>query len=234
MKEKILLFGAGPLGLDVAAQLQSKGRDLLLVDDNELSLAAAAAKGFSAKHVDYRDDESLRALGIGRDVGLIFCLLPQDSQNVFLTISARALDAKIEIVALSQSGDSVHILKAAGADKVIDPYEISGRKVYDLIQKPLIAETLEHTVFGQQDLNLAEVVVMENSTLDGQTLASVDVSQCYNLVPLGVVDREQGDDFIFAVGGDSYRLDPGDILIVIGPEQAIASFKQDACLRCST
>lgn len=228
MKEKILLFGAGPLGLDVAAQLQSKGRDLLLIDDNALSLAAATAKGCRAKHVDYRDDEGLRALGIGRDVGLIFCLLPQDSQNVFLTISARALDAEIEIVALSQSGDSVHILKAAGADKVIDPYEISGRKVYDLIQKPLIAETLEHTVFGQQDLNLAEVVVMENSTLDGQTLAGVDVSQRHNLVLLGVVDREHGDDFIFAVGSDSYRLNPGDILIVIGPEQAIASFKQDA------
>ncbi len=229
MKEKILLFGVSPLGLDVAAQLQSKGRDLLLVDDDELILAAAAAKGFRVKHVDYRDDESLRVLGIGQDVGLVFCLLPQDSQNVFLTISARALDARIEIVALSQSGDSVHILKAAGADKVIDPYEISGRKVYDLIHKPLIAEMLEHTVFGQQDLNLAEIVVMENSTLDGQTLASVDLSQCYHLVLLGVVDREQGDEFVFAVGSDSYRLDPGDILIVIGPKQAIACFKQDAC-----
>ena len=230
MKEKILLFGVGPLGLDVAAQLQSKGRDLLLVDDNELFLAAAAAKGFRVKRIDYRDDESLRALGIGRDVGLIFCLLPQDSQNVFLTISARALDAKIEIVALSQSGDSVHILKAAGADKVIDPYEISGRKVYDLIQKPLIVEMLEQTVFGQQDLDLAEVVVMENSPFDGQTLAGAEVSQRYNLVLLGVVNRKQGDDFIFAVGNDSYCLNPGDVLIVIGPEQAIASFKQNACV----
>ena len=228
MKKKILLFGVDPLGLDVAIQLQGKGCDLLLVDDDELSLAVAQTKGFRTTHIDYRDDESLRALGIGRDVGLIFCLLPQDSQNVFLTISARALDAEIEIVSLTQSGDSAHILKAAGADKVIDPYEISGRKIYDLIQKPLIAETLEHTVFGQQDLNLAEVVVMVGSILDGQTLAGVEVSQRYNLVLLGVVDREQSDDFIFAVGSDSYRLDPGDILIVIGPEQAIASFKQDA------
>ena len=230
MKKRILLFGVDTLGLDVATQLQGKGQDLMLVSDDAQALAAVAAKGFRTKQVDYRDDEGLRTLGIGRDVGLIFCLLPQDSQNVFLTISARALDAEIEIVSLSQSGDSVHILKAAGADKVIDPYEINGRKIYDLIQKPLIAETLEHTVFGQQDLNLAEVVVKEDSTLDGQTLAGVEVSQRYNLVLLGVVDRERGDDFIFAVGSDSYRLDPGDILIVIGPEQAIASFKQDASL----
>ena len=228
MKEKILLFGVGPLGLDVATQLQGRGRDLLLVDDDETSLALAASKGFQTAHTDFQDDEGLRMLGIGRDVGLVFCLLPKDSQNVFLTISTRALDAEIEIVSLTQSGDSAHTLKAAGADKVIDPYEISGRKIYDLIQKPLIAETLEHTVFGQQDLNLAEVAVMEGSILDGQTLAGIEVSQRYNLVLLGVVDREQGDGFIFAVGSDSYRLDPGDILIVIGPEQAIASFKQDA------
>ncbi len=228
MKDKIILFGVGLLGLDVAAQLQGRGRDLLLVDDDESSLAAAAAKGFRTVHIDYRDDENLRTLGIGRDVGLVFCFLPEDVQNVFIAISTRALDAEIEIVSLSQSGDSVHTLKAAGVDKVIDPYEISGRKIYDLIRNPLIVETLEHTVFGQQDLDLAEVAVMDGSILDGQTLAAVEVSRRYNLVLLGVVDREQGDDFIFAVGSDSYRLDPGDILIVIGSEQAIASFKQDA------
>ncbi|MFC1601938.1 potassium channel family protein [Pseudomonadota bacterium] len=228
MKDKILLFGIDELGLDVAAQLQGKGRDLLLVAEDEPSLALAAAKGFKTAHIDYQDDESLRTLGIGSDVGLIFCLLPKDSKNVFLTISARALDAEIVIVSLTQSGDSVHALKAAGADKVIDPYEISGRKIYDLIQKPLIAETLEHTVFGQQDLNLAEVVVMAGSTLDGRTLASIEISQCYNLVLLGVVDREREDNSIFAVGSNSYRLDSGDVLIVIGPEQAIAKFKQDA------
>ena len=111
---------------------------------------------------------------------------------------------------------------------MIDPYEISGRKIHDLIRRPLIAEMLEHTVFGQQDLSLAEVAVTEGSSLDGQTLDGLEVSRSYNLVLLGVVDRERGKDFTFAVGSDSYRLDPGDVLVVIGPEEAIASFKRAA------
>ena len=111
---------------------------------------------------------------------------------------------------------------------MIDPYEITGRKIHDLIRRPLIAETLEHTVFGQQDLSLAEVVVTEGSSLDGRTLDGLEVNRSYNLLLLGAVDRERGNDFIFAIGRDSYRLDPGDVLVVIGPEEAIASFKRDA------
>ena len=216
------------MSLDVVAQLRSQGCDPLLVDDDEAALEIASSKGFRTANVDYREDDELKAIGIGRDVGLIYCLFQKDPQNVFLTISARALDPELEIVSLTQSGESIHTLQAAGADKVIDPYEITGRKIHDLIRRPLIAETLEHTVFGQQDLSLAEVVVTEGSSLDGRTLDGLEVNRSYNLLLLGAVGRERGDEVMFASGRDSYRLDPGDVLVVIGPEEAIASFKRDA------
>jgi len=226
---KIILFGATPMGLSVAAQLRGKGLDPLLADDDEAALAAAAARGFRTAKVNCLEDGELQAVGIGRDAGLVFCLFQNDPQNVFLTLSARALAPELEIVSLTQSGESAQTLLAAGADKVIDPYEISGRKIHDLIRRPLVAETLEHTVFGQQDLSLAEVVVAAGSPLHGRTLDGLEVNRSYNLLLLGVVDREHGNDFVFAIGQDGYRLDPGDVLVVIGPEEAIAGFKRDAC-----
>ena len=114
-RDKIILFSASPMGLSVAAQLRSQGSDPLLVDDDEVALEVASAKGFRTACMDYREDEELKAIGIGRDVGLIFCLFEKDPENVFLTISARALDSKLEIVSLTQSGESAQTLQAAGS-----------------------------------------------------------------------------------------------------------------------
>jgi voltage-gated potassium channel len=228
MNATIAIFGAGMLGLDVAAQLSKRDCDLIVLDDDEAVLETARAKGYAAQSVDYRDDEELKGIGIGQHIGLLFALFHEESKNVFLTISARALDPKLEIVSLIQSRESHLMLQAAGADKVIDLYEISGRKIHDLIRSPLIAETLEHIVFGQQDLNLAEIEVAEGSSLAGMTLDSLSLSHDYNLVLLGVVDREKGSGFVFALGKSSYQLDPGDVLVVIGPQHAVARFRRDA------
>jgi voltage-gated potassium channel len=228
---KMAIFGAGMPGLDVALQLHGRGCDLLLLDDDEAALAVAASKGLRAERIDYRDDEALIRIGVGRDIGLLFALFSEESKNVFLVISARALAPHLKIISLAQSGPSQLMLRAAGADKVIDPYEISGRKIHDLIRRPLISETLDKIVFGQQDLNLAEVEVRAGSSLVGQTLDSLTLSRQYNLVLLGVVDQEQGSGFIFVLGGSSYHLDPGDVLVVIGPEEEVARFRREAGLK---
>ena len=59
-----------------------------------------------------------------------------DSKNIFLAISARAIDESIEIVSITQKHDTIHKLKAAGAKTVIDPYQISGKRIYEIIKKP--------------------------------------------------------------------------------------------------
>ena len=73
------------------------------------------------------------------------------------------IEPDISIITLSQSLDSSDKLRAAGADKVIDPYEISGRKVVNMIKKPLISETIENVVFGQSSISLAEIEIIADS-----------------------------------------------------------------------
>ena len=48
------------------------------------------------------------------------------------------------------------------------------------------------------------------------------------MILLGVVDRELGDEFIFATTGTDHKLDSGDVLVVIGPAEEIEKFRADA------
>jgi Trk K+ transport system NAD-binding subunit len=87
----IVLFGYQWLGREVAGHLISTTDScrLLIVDDDADHLIEAEEQGLATAAIDYTQDSELQKIGIGDDVDIIFCLLPSDAQNVYLTISAR-------------------------------------------------------------------------------------------------------------------------------------------------
>jgi voltage-gated potassium channel len=227
-KYRIIIFGCNSLSSAVALSLKNLSQELLIVAQDKECIESLNSQGFNTRTIDYNNDAELRDLGIGEHVEIIFTFFNDDARNVFLTISAREIAPDLNIISLTQSKDSSHKLFAAGATKVIDPYEISGRKVYDLIKRPLIAETIEKVVFGDADLNLAELRIVKGSFLDGNRLGELALSRNYDLIVLGAIDRELSDDFIFACSGMDHKLDQDDILVVIGKADEINRLKQEA------
>ena len=226
--KQVIVVGCGLVGLEVARQLQGRGEKVVLVDPNADKVAEGRQLGFKAHQVDLTDDDELLALGVGEGVDVLFALLEDDASNVFLVISARALAPQMPIVSIAETEETVQRLYAAGATKVIDPYQISGYKIYERMHRPLIAETLEKTVFGNDvDLEIAEIPIPKGSCLDGQYLDELELNVRYNLVVLGVVDRFYGDHLIFATDPKRHRIDADDILVVIGPCTALEKLRAD-------
>ena len=225
---QVLVVGTGLVGLVVARQLRERGESVRLVDDDPERIEKARALGFEAELVDLQDDDALRALGISGGIDVLFALLDDDASNVFLVISVRALAPELRIVSISETEETLQRLYAAGATKVIDPYQISGYKIYELMSRPLVAETLERTVFGHEvDLEIAEIPVPAGSFLDGVPLNELDLGERYDLVVLGVVDRAYGDHLIFATDTRRHRIDADDVLVVIGPSEALDRLRAD-------
>jgi voltage-gated potassium channel len=201
-------------------QLADRGIQVYLYSNNLDEVGALLAKGLQAGVIDYTDDDKLQSIGIGDWVKAIFCLFAEEPKNLFLTLSARALDADLKIICVSESIDSSERLLAAGATKVIDPYEISGHRVHEIIARPYLVDMLEHTVFGKH-IDIAEIEIPEGSGLSGTQLSDLQLCVRYNLIVLGVVDLELGSQLIFTNSGVDHRLDAGDILVVIGHTQEI-------------
>ncbi|MEJ2394072.1 MAG: TrkA C-terminal domain-containing protein, partial [Candidatus Thiodiazotropha sp.] len=117
-------------------------------------------------------------------------------------------------------------LITAGASKVIDPYEISGQRVHELISRPYLVEMLESTVFGKH-VDIAEIEIPVQSALSGTLLDDLHLDKRYNLIVMGVVDLELGRDLIFCNSGVNHRIDSGDLLVVIGARGEIARLRED-------
>ncbi len=223
----IAIFGYNNMSLELINQLNETQHTLLVLDADPAKIDQALQKNIPAQLMDYRHDEDLIALGIGTQVETLFCFLEKDSENVFLILSARALDKNLKIISVVNQPESAEKLLAAGATKIIDPFEICSNKAYQLLTKPSITWVLDEVVFGRADLHMAEIIIPQNSLLDQSCTSELHLNEKYNLFLIGVVDKELGDKLYFSLGEQDHKLDAGDILVVLGANRDIRKFKQE-------
>lgn len=231
MKEsKILLFGFSRSAIEIGARLQAQGFEFTCIDNDASLMPRAKKLGFDLRITDYSDDEILIGLGIGEDVKFVFTLFEEDVHNVFLTLSIRALDPKVQIVSTTHTKDAIHKLEIAGASTVLDPYQICGKRIYKLITQPEIMQVIDATIFGEEDINMEQITITSHSPLNGLLLNECYPTERYNMLLIGLHDKELKKEFVFITEGHNHKLDYGDILVVIGKSAEIERFKMDFSL----
>lgn len=223
----IALFGYYRSAVEVASYLRTGDYRVVIIDNDPVNLEKAKKAGYETAELDYRDDSELAKLGLGETIDTIFCLFPDDAENVFLTLSARALAPGIRIFSIAHGRSSVPNLRAAGASKVIETEEISGLRIWDIITRPIVTAILDHTLFGQANLNVTELQIPNGSPFIGRPLAALELESQYNLILLGMVDRKMEEHFVYSQKMQNVTLQTGDILIVIGPRDASTRLRQD-------
>lgn len=228
--KRIAVFGNSAMALEVMGRLDPEACSAVYIGRNEEEAATVREKGLAAEVGDFRNDDDLKVAGIGSRIDYLFCFFAADSDNVFLTISARALDKNLTIIALVDDPDSADKLMAAGANKIIDPYEICGRKTHELLTKPEITNILDQTVFRRHDLHIAQIEIARGSWLESKKISTLKLNEKHNLILIGVVDKALGEELHFAIGEREHHLDVGDILVVMGPAREIKAFKERAAL----
>lgn len=223
--KRIAVFGCSVMSMTVMARLRDDQYQLLFVSQDEHEATLMAAQGFTTQTIDFREDEELKSIGIGTNIDIIFCFFPTDSDNVFLTISARALAAELTIIAIVDDPDSADKLLAAGANKIIDPHEICGRKAHEMLTRADISMLLDNTVFGSHDLNMAQIEIHPGSYLENQPVNTLKLNAQHNLILLGLVNKARSNELHLAIGEQAQPLVAGDMLVVLGPAENIQAFK---------
>jgi voltage-gated potassium channel len=96
-----------------------------------------------------------------------------------------------------------------------------------MLKRPDINDIFDHTVFGRHDLHLAEVVIPENSYLENSYASQLELSSQYNLILIGIVNKQISDALHFVAEEFDRRLSVGDILVILGPSREIRAFQKD-------
>lgn len=149
--------------------------------------------------------------GIEHAKGLV-CAVDSDAINVYITLTARTLNPKLSIVSRSSAPESVDQLQRAGADRVVSPYTLSGRRMAALALQPAVVEFIDMVAVAP-DLRLEEIVVGAGSPLDGRTVGEA-TGERRELMILAV--KKSGAELIPSPDRD-LRLSAGDLVVALGP-----------------
>lgn len=134
----IVICGFGRIGFMLASELAAAGETFVILEREEARFQEARDLGYLCRHADATDEEALRAVHVER-AKVLATVLPDDAANVFITLSARALNPKLEIIARGERPTTEKKLLQAGADKVVMPTHIGAERIAELILYPQLA-----------------------------------------------------------------------------------------------
>ena len=223
MRKSILLFGYGMHGKYIAQGLKNDGFNVQVVECNEDFHTQALEDGFEkALKVDVTKDEDLETLN-PQSYDQLVCVMDDEHLNVFLTLSLRSLFKESYILSISDSIHTTKKLQMAGANKVIDMYEVSANKIHNILNRPVATQLLEEFVVHKNGIGFREYIIPKKSFLDGLMTDDIDLSK-YGVLLVGMIDEELGHHFIFITAGVNHKLDSGDTIVCVGKYEELEAF----------
>ncbi len=220
----IIICGFGRMGKVIADELVSYKQQFVVIEREENKVRELVERNYPFIEGDATDDIVLKKAGIDK-ARAILCVMDNDAENLFVTLSARQLNKNIFILARCSKEASESKLYRAGADKVVFPYKIGAKQMAQFILRPGLMQFFE-MAFSEDDfkLHINEFKLPEGSFLENVKLKDSKLREKYNIMVVAI--RRLGMDVLINPPGD-FRLKSGDILIVTGESENMQKLLKD-------
>lgn len=212
-----ILCGYGRVGEEIAREFVAREIPFVVIENNPEAVARAVEAGHLLIEGDASDDEILLAAGVQRARTLL-AASDSDSGNTYITLTAKALNPSAFVVARAGKRESEGRALRAGADRVISPYSLSGRRMALSAIQPNIVDFIDTLAIGRNtDQILAEIQITEDSELLG-----LYIRHMLETVRVTVLGLQRANGELIVGPRDDTRLEVGDRLMVVGAESEVS------------
>ncbi len=171
---------------------------------------------------DATDEELLQQAGL-EHARAIVSSIPNDAENVFITLTAREQNGEILIVTRAEHSSTEKKLRQAGADRVVMPTIVGAHQMVRTITKPTTADLLNLMSDAELDVELDELDVPAESPLVGIDVRSSEAHRIHKLLVVAIKNPDQ--KMVFNPPA-SYVIQLHDILLVMGHAEDIEAFRR--------
>lgn len=228
LKNHVIVCGFGRNGYKAAEELKNNNIPYVVVDaDKDIFLKRVEEKQLREMNIiigDATHEEVLERAGI-HDARAIIAAVPQDSINVFISLTAKEMNPDIKVIARATEESSESKLRRAGADQVILPDTIGGHYMANMVIRPEVVEFLD-MINGIGDVRLhMEEFSYTDLVSEYRDLSIMDMKLRQNcgVTIIGFKSKEKG--FIFNPNSQTV-ITEGDIIILIGSSEDFDKFRQ--------
>jgi voltage-gated potassium channel len=223
LKDHIIVCGFGRMGKLVCSEFARERVPFVIVDERETALKDFHQPPGIPLVGDATSDEVLTHAGVARARGLV-TVMASDASNLFTTMSARLLNARLYIVARVENPHSEQKLLRAGANRVVSPYQIGGVRVAHAMLKPTVVDFIDlATRTGHIELQMEEARIGPHSPLAGCKLRESRLRADLRVI-IVAIKRKDGE-MLFNPDPES-TLQAGDILVAIGHKEHLRHLEE--------
>lgn len=218
LKDHAIICGYGRIGQILCHELAEADFPFIVVDVDPERITSAEGLGYLCVRGSATEEECLNAAGVER-AKVLATVLPQDTLNVFITLTARNLNRSIRIMARGEQPATEKKLKQAGADEVVLPASIGALRIANSITRPSIMQFLSDAngLVGHDlkylGLEVDELTIQHNAAFEGMKVG--DIQQRMKGAFL-VVALKQAGGRVLRDHFNDHHLAPGDAMIVLG------------------
>ena len=226
LENHYILCGYGRIGIRIAQDLARARMPFVVIENDAEKIQLLEKSSLLFIEGNAEEESSLLNAGLLQAQGIILTL-PDDSDNVFVTLTARELNPTLFIMARTDRRQNRRKLIRAGADKVIAPYEIGADRMAQVILRPHVDAFLERAFdTGALDLHMDEIVVQKGSLLDGKSLRSSQFRQRFEAIVVALVRADGSSTFN---PDPSIEIRANDVLIAFGKPDMISRLRLEGC-----
>ncbi len=223
LADHTIIAGYGRIGALVADELATNGRPAVIIERSADRAAVIERRGLLYVQGDATDEATLLAAGLDR-ARVLVSVMPNDADNVFVTLTARRLAPKVEIIARAEGTSTQKTLRQAGAGHVVMPAAIGAHRIASLLTNPSAVEFAELvTNQGRLELEMEEIPIPENSPLAGRTIAESDIRKKTNAL---VVAVKRHDGRMEYPASHEEPLVVGDVVVLLGRRSNLDLFRR--------
>ncbi len=222
LRDHYIVCGYGRIGSLICREFKAKPVPFVVVDNNPALVDKLEEDNVLFLRGNATEDETLLKAGIKHAKGLV-SVVTSDTENVYITLTARGLNPDLFILARSGEPGSDIKLKRAGANKVVSPYQIGGSRMAQAILRPNVVDFIEIAMGGDHfDLQMEEIFIPDQSSFLGQNLKDAGLRRDTGVIIVGI--KKATGRMVFNPGGTS-QLEARDTLIVLGQPSEITKLE---------
>jgi voltage-gated potassium channel len=216
----VIVCGYGRVGRASADQLSRAGRQVVVVEVDQDRLDRCPYPFVAG---DGTDDDVLRRAGIESAQALV-ATLENDADSLFVTLSARALNEKMLIIARARTEEAVAKFERAGADRVVNPQRLGGDRIAASALQPHVVDFLDVAMHDAgMEFRLEDFEVAAGSSLAGMKVREARAHEGGGALLLALRDAQ--GQFVTNPPADRV-IGPGDAVIAVGTASQLQALRE--------
>ena len=159
LSDHYIICGAGRVGRSVARELARKPLPFVVVDTDAGEAGALLRRRLADAGRRRHPGAGPARRRTSRSARGLVAATTTDATNIYIILTARSLNPKLNIIARASEEDAEKHLITAGANHVVSPYNFAGYRIAQTFMRPHVVDFFDTAMNQQKPLEIEEVQV---------------------------------------------------------------------------